>query len=132
MVELETKFPEVNVELNRMVQLFDNLIGNCIKFMGNQSSPLIRIGISDQDSEYVKIHVKDNGIGIPENSLTKVFNLFTRASNVNEEIEGSGIGLAQVKKIVETHEGKIWLESKEGEGTTISFTLPLSPLENSN
>ncbi|PWI47503.1 hypothetical protein CEE45_11270 [Candidatus Heimdallarchaeota archaeon B3_Heim] len=131
-VELETKFPKVNVELNRMVQLFDNLIGNCIKFMGNQSSPLIRIGISDQDSEYVKIHVKDNGIGIPENSLTQVFNLFTRASNVNEEIEGSGIGLAQVKKIIETHECKIWLESKEGEGTTISFTLPLAPLENSN
>jgi signal transduction histidine kinase len=124
-VELDAEFPDVEVELNRMVQLFDNLLGNCIKFMGNQSSPSIKVGISNRDSEYVKIYVEDNGIGIPEGSLGKVFNLFSRASNVDENIEGTGIGLAQVKKIVEIHNGKIWLESKEGEGTTISFTLPL-------
>jgi signal transduction histidine kinase len=129
-IELDEDFPYVEVELNHMVQLFDNLIGNSIKFMGKQSSPLISISSSIQDTEYIKICVRDNGIGIPENSLSKVFNLFTRATNVSEDIEGTGIGLAQVKKIVEIHEGHIWLESQEGEGTTVTFTLPLGPSEN--
>ena len=130
-IELDENYPNVDVELNRMIQLFDNLIGNSIKFMGNHSSPLISIS-SVQDSEYIQICVKDNGIGIPETSLTKVFNLFTRAPNVRENIEGSGIGLAQVKKIVEIHEGKIWLESQEGKGTSVIFTLPVIDPEKSN
>ena len=131
-VVLDPTFPDVEVELNRIVQLFDNLIGNSIKFMGNQSSPLIQVGITDSYPDFVKIYVKDNGIGIPEGSIGKVFNLFTRGSNVDESIEGSGIGLAQVKKIVELHQGKIWLDSKEGEGTTISFSLPMMSYKDIN
>ncbi len=127
-IELDDEFPDVEVEFNRMIQLFDNLIGNCLKFMGSQSSPQIKIGVTSQNSEYVKVFVRDNGIGIPKDSQKKVFNLFTRASNISENIEGSGIGLAQVKRIVELHEGKIWLESEVGKGTTISFTLPISQL----
>ncbi len=125
-IELDSDFPDVEVEFNRLLQLFDNLIGNSIKFMGEQENPVIKIGTSAYDTDYTRVFISDNGIGIPEASHKKVFNLFTRASNVNDDIEGSGIGLAQVKKIVEIHEGNIWLESKEGEGTTILFTLPLA------
>ena len=95
--------------------------------MGNQTKPNIELGSLEGDSKFITVYVKDNGMGIPDSFKDKVFNIFSRAENVkSQKIEGSGIGLAHVKKIVETHGGKIWLESEEGNGTTIYFSLPLA------
>ncbi|MFX1282632.1 MAG: ATP-binding protein [Promethearchaeota archaeon] len=121
------EFPEVFAEKNRMLQLCSNLIGNSIKYMGEQLKPCIELGVNDIGSKYVTIYIKDNGMGIPENFIDKVFNIFARASNFKgHDIEGSGIGLAHCKKIVETHGGKIWVESIEKKGTTMFFKLPLA------
>ncbi|MHA2202603.1 MAG: sensor histidine kinase, partial [Candidatus Hodarchaeales archaeon] len=118
---------KIYAEKNRMFQLFGNLIGNSVKYMGDQPEPCIEVGTQKIGSKSVIIFVKDNGMGIPENFMDKVFNIFVRATNLkNKEIEGTGIGLAHCKKIVETHGGKIWLESEEGKGTAIFLQLPLA------
>ncbi|MFX1507679.1 MAG: ATP-binding protein [Promethearchaeota archaeon] len=116
----------INGEKNRMLQLFGNLIGNSVKYMGDQPEPFIEVGIEEIGSKLATIFVKDNGMGIPENFKSKVFNIFARATNINNQvIDGTGIGLAHCKKIIETHGGEIWLESEEGTGTTIFLRLPL-------
>ncbi|UCG01673.1 MAG: HAMP domain-containing histidine kinase [Candidatus Heimdallarchaeota archaeon] len=118
---------KIYAEKNRMLQLFGNLIGNSVKYMGDQPEPRIEVGTQKIDSKFATIFVKDNGIGIPEKFKDKVFNIFVRASNLeNKDIEGTGIGLAHCKKIVETHGGQIWLESEEGKGTAIFLQLPLA------
>lgn len=124
-VNFKGKFPEIHAEENRMVQLFTNLFGNSIKYRGEGSDPYIEVGVLEKDSKFVTVYVKDNGIGIPEEFHEKIFNIFSRAVR-SEKIEGSGIGLAHVKKIIQTHGGKIWIESKEKMGTTVFFTLPLA------
>ncbi|MFX0182520.1 MAG: ATP-binding protein [Candidatus Hodarchaeota archaeon] len=121
------EFPTIYAEENRIVQLFSNLIGNSIKYRGDQPNPLIEIGINQVNSKFVTIYVKDNGMGIPKDFHDKVFNIFSRARSVkDQQIEGTGIGLAHVKKIVETHGGTIWMESEEGMGTTMYLKLPLA------
>ncbi|MFW9906289.1 MAG: ATP-binding protein [Candidatus Thorarchaeota archaeon] len=110
-----------------MLQLFSNLIENSVKYISEQPEPFIEVGIQKVKSKLVTIFVKDNGMGIPEDFKSKVFNIFSRATNINnQEIIGTGIGLAHCKKIVETHGGEIWLESEEGKATTIFLQLPLS------
>ncbi|MFX0122751.1 MAG: ATP-binding protein [Candidatus Hodarchaeota archaeon] len=126
-IHFKGNFPIIYAEKNRMLQLFSNLIGNSVKYMGDQPKPCIEFGIQKIGSKYATIFVKDNGMGIPENFLVKVFNIFARADGLkNREIEGSGIGLAHCKKIIETHGGEIWVESEEGKGTTMFFQLPLA------
>ncbi len=127
-VVFSSSFPDIYAERNRIRQIFSNLIGNSVKFMGENDNPIIEIGVTEYDSEFVTIFVKDNGIGIPDKFKKKLFNIFSRASNVRKmNVEGTGIGLAHVKKIVETHGGKIWAESEEGKGATMFFTLPCEP-----
>lgn len=101
-------------------QLFQNLIGNAIKFK-SQKKPLITISCKDQNKEYL-FSVKDNGIGIKKEYKEKVFIIFQRL-NSKEKYSGTGIGLSICKKIVERHHGNIWLESEMGKGTTFYFTL---------
>jgi signal transduction histidine kinase len=126
-ISYKGEFPPVFAEKNRITQLFGNLIGNSIKYMGNQTRPNIELGTLEDDSKFITVYVKDNGMGIPNSFRNKVFNIFSRAENVkSQNIDGSGIGLAHVKKILETHGGKIWFESEEGSGTTMYFTLPLA------
>jgi signal transduction histidine kinase len=121
------EFPTIYAEKNRMLQLFSNLIGNSIKYRGDQPHPTIEIGILNVNSKVVTVYVKDNGIGIPKDFHDKVFNIFSRSKNVKDQkIEGTGIGLAHVKKIIETHGGSIWMESEENVGTTMFFKLPLA------
>ena len=101
--------------------LFQNLIGNGIKFNRNGVPPIIRVS-AEQNNGWT-FTIEDNGIGIPEKSMTEVFKVFKRL-HFNSEHEGTGIGLAHCKKIVEMHQGKIWIESEEGKGSKFHFTIP--------
>jgi PAS domain S-box-containing protein len=111
----------------RLFQLYQNLIDNALKFMGEQTSPLIEIGANIENGELV-FFVRDNGSGIDREFQNKVFGLFEK---LDPGSEGTGIGLALVKRIVEIHEGHIWLTSERGEGTTFWFTLKKARLLNS-
>ncbi len=119
-----TPLPSVFFDRTRLTQLFLNLISNSIKFMGDQSQPMIEIGGRSTD-QFVEFYVKDNGIGIDPQHHQLIFGVFQRLKEV--DVEGTGIGLAVVKKIVDLAEGKIWFESEKGEGATCFFRLPVRP-----
>jgi PAS domain S-box-containing protein len=104
-----------------MIHLFQNLISNSIKYHG-EKNPEIHISADNVNDEYI-FAIKDNGIGIDENHLERIFTIFQRL-HTREEYEGTGIGLAIVQKIVQKHRGKIWVESRLGKGTTFYFTIP--------
>ena len=115
-----TYMPMVLADESQLFQLFQNLIGNAIKFRQNERQR-IRIR-AERDDKYWKFSVKDDGIGIEPQYFDKVFMVFQRLFD-QEEYPGTGIGLAICKKIVERHQGAIWLNSKVGKGTTFYFTL---------
>ena len=104
-----------------MLQLFQNLIGNAVKFHHKDRDPIVQIFQIEKEFGYL-FKVQDNGIGMEEDFYEKAFKLFGRLHSFNE-YQGSGIGLAICKTIVENHGGKIWIESKKDEGTTVYFTL---------
>jgi len=101
-------------------RVFQNLIANAIKFKGAEA-PRIHIS-SQQEGDKVVISVKDNGIGIEQKYFDRIFTIFQRLHS-KEEYPGTGIGLAICKRIIERHDGKIWVESELGVGTTFIFTL---------
>jgi len=113
--------PTLKIDEQLMVQLFQNLISNAIKYRRDES-PKIHISAKKEDELWV-FSVKDNGIGISEKHLEKIFTIFQRLHS-HEEYEGTGIGLAIAQKIVHQHNGEIWAESKNGKGTTFYFTIP--------
>lgn len=105
----------------RLVEVLQNLVDNAVKYMGDQANPRIQIGTRHSDNQLV-CYVRDNGIGIEPRYHERVFNLFEQ---INPSADGSGVGLALVKRIVEWHGGKIWVESEgEGQGATFCFTIP--------
>lgn len=113
--------PAVRGERKRLLQVFQNLIDNAVKFMGTQEAPRIEIGGREDDGR-ILCWVRDNGRGIPSAQLERVFEAFER---LDDETEGTGLGLALVRRVVEAHGGRIWAESEgEGRGTTFFFTLP--------
>ena len=112
--------PTVNADQGQLVQLFQNLIGNAIKFRGD-TRPEIEVGAESQ-SDQVLFWVKDNGIGIDPANVDRIFTIFERL-NPMDRYPGSGIGLSVCKKIVERHDGQIWAESSPDGGTTIFFTI---------
>lgn len=114
--------PVLPVDGSQMSLLFQNLVGNAVKFC-NGHTPEVRVGATDEGNGFWKISVRDNGIGIEPQYFDRIFGIFQRL-HTREEYPGTGIGLAICKKIVERHGGQIWLESKPGEGTTFYFTLP--------
>ncbi len=108
----------------RLTEVIQNLVDNAAKFMGSQPKPRVTIGaITDTAGEAV-FFVRDNGIGIDKQFHERVFTLFNK---LNPETEGTGIGLALVKRIVEVHKGRIWIESEPGKGATFYFTLQEKP-----
>jgi PAS domain S-box-containing protein len=112
--------PQVSADQTQLTQLFQNLIGNAIKFHGERD-PAIHVKAIQSNGDLV-FCVSDNGIGIAKEYYDRVFGVFQRL-HTRREYPGSGIGLAICKKIVERHEGRIWIESKPGEGATFYFTL---------
>jgi len=102
--------------------VFRNLIGNAIKF-NSKPAPVVEVGFHNAENNSYLFSVKDNGIGIDKEFHDKIFVIFQRLHR-REEYEGSGAGLAIVKKIIELHRGKVWVESVLGSGSTFYFTIP--------
>ncbi len=113
--------PKLNVDPTQMAQLFQNLIGNAIKFRSNRT-PEIHIGAAKRPKTWL-FSIKDNGIGIDPQYAERIFMIFQRL-HTRRKYAGTGIGLAICKKIVERHGGKIWVESIPEKGSTFYFTLP--------
>lgn len=114
--------PTVSGDKLRLVQLFQNLISNAIKFRKPDTPPLVHVSAKKEGREWV-FSVRDNGIGIGPEYFHRIFQIFQRL-HTREEYPGTGIGLTLCKKIVEGHNGRIWVESIPGEGSTFYFALP--------
>lgn len=116
-----TTLPTLTGYRIELKQLFQNLISNAIKFTASDVEPHLKINF-DETANFYNFRIVDNGIGIPEKDLTKIFDMFSRLHST-KDYEGQGIGLAFCKKIVELHHGKIWVTSDFGTGTTVHFTI---------
>ena len=120
-VNVSPNLPIVYGDRIRLREVLENLIDNAAKYAGDQSKPVIEIGTRNQEGEQV-IFVRDNGIGIEPQYQTRIFGLFDKLDPISE---GTGVGLALIKRIIETHGGKIWVESDGlGRGSTFCFTIP--------
>jgi signal transduction histidine kinase len=125
-VTVMPELPTVVGDRPRWLEVIQNLLDNAVKYMGDQDEPLIEVGWEETPDETV-MYVRDNGIGIHPRFHKKVLELFEQ---LDPTIEGSGVGLALVKRIVEIHGGRVWIESDGlSKGTTFYFTLPRSQAE---
>jgi len=115
------EMPTIVADELQMTQLFQNLIGNALKFHGKEA-PRVEISAVRKENEWI-FSVRDNGIGIDPKYKDRIFELFQRL-HTRDEYPGTGIGLTIAKKIVERHGGKIWVDSEPGKGTTFCFTIP--------
>lgn len=117
------KLPTIEADPMQIRQLFQNLLSNSLKFSRPEELPVITIS-SKSGKKHVSIHVQDNGIGIDPKYTYKIFTIFERLHGKNE-YEGTGIGLAVVKKIIDRHNGSIHVESQPNKGTTFTIRLPI-------
>lgn len=120
-VSLRPNLPAVYGDPQRLTESLQNLIDNAAKFMGNQPDPQIEIGYDGDENGLSIFFVRDNGMGIPHELQGRIFGLFEK---LDSRSEGTGVGLAIVKRIIEVHGGRIWVQSEMGKGSTFFFTLP--------
>ncbi|MBI5415501.1 MAG: PAS domain S-box protein [Candidatus Omnitrophica bacterium] len=124
---VEEMLTEIEIDPDRITQVLTNLIGNAVKFTPNGGKIIIEGRLSD-DKKNVRVMVQDNGIGIAQEHLPKLFSKFYQAGErVASDISGTGIGLSISKEIVELHGGKIWVESEKDQGAKFIFNLPVNP-----
>jgi signal transduction histidine kinase len=129
-LQADDDLPFVDGDEGRLGQVFDNLLGNAIKFSPAGSSIIIRIW---RDGTYVRAEVEDQGVGIPADKLGHIFDRFFQVDgSTTRRYAGTGLGLAIVKSIVESHGGQVSVESEEGVGSTFSFILPILTAEEAN
>lgn len=122
-VHVDEHLPTIFGDRQRIHEVLQNLIDNAAKFMGDQPSPRIEIGQQGELKGKPVFFVRDNGIGISPQYKDRIFGLFDK---LDGQTEGTGVGLALVKRIVEFHGGRVWVESEPGKGSTFFFTLPTS------
>lgn len=117
------KFPRVLIDKEKMLLVIQNLVDNALRY--SPEGGMVEVNLS-HDKKEVVCSIKDSGIGIPEDQKARLFEKFFRASNAKQVYtEGTGLGLYLSRNIIEAHEGKIWVESRAGEGSTFSFSLPI-------
>ena len=116
------KLPVVRGNYTELKSLFQNLLSNAIKFKKQDVDPIIQISATGEKKEWI-FAVADNGIGIEERFYDRIFSIFQKLHS-RKQYQGTGIGLAHCKKVVEHHHGNIWLKSEPGKGTTFYFTIP--------
>ncbi|MFT3893332.1 MAG: ATP-binding protein [Anaerolineales bacterium] len=123
-VDIQEHLPVIHGDHARLVEVLQNLLSNAIKFMGDQPLPRILVGLREYtpDGKAV-LFIKDNGIGIEPQYHERIFGLFNR---LDPSITGTGIGLTLVRRIIEVHGGRIWVESEPGHGATFLFDLPVA------
>ena len=121
-INCPTDFPEVMSDRDRILQVFTNLISNAVKYMGDNLKPTIEIGHKEDSENYI-FYVKDNGIGVDPNYHQKIFELFQSLKEI-KDVEGTGVGLTIVKRIIENQKGRVWVESEKGKGAIFYFSLP--------
>jgi two-component system CheB/CheR fusion protein len=119
-VEIQSDLPPVFGDPAQLIQVFDNLVANALRYGCSSDAPQIRIGASTEEGE-VRLFVHDNGPGIPPQYQQRIFGLFEQ---LDEGGEGTGVGLAIVQRIVEFHQGRVWVESAIGEGATFWVAFP--------
>jgi signal transduction histidine kinase len=111
--------PEVDGDVRQLRRLLQNLVGNAVKFRGEQP-PRVEVFAQADREEWV-VTVRDNGLGVEPDHASRIFRMFAR---VNGDTEGTGIGLAVCRRVVEAHGGRIWVEPAQGGGSAFRFTLP--------
>jgi len=117
-----SRLPLVRADYDRMNQVFDNLVGNAIKFSPDGGEVTVQML---ESGSMVQVSVSDTGIGIPDEQKARIFERFYQVDgSATRKFGGAGLGLAIVKRIVESHGGRIWVDSQVGHGSTFSFTLP--------
>lgn len=126
-ITVENQLPVITSERTRIQQVFENLLSNAVRFM-DKPEGVIKVGCTEEDDCW-KFIISDNGPGIKEESFERIFKIF-QTLQPKDQLETTGVGLTLVKKIVELYSGRVWLESKVGEGTTFFFTLPKCPTGN--
>jgi chemotaxis family two-component system sensor kinase Cph1 len=114
--------PEIRADASQLTLLFQNLVGNALKFQ-RANPPTVRVG-ARRDADSWRFSVADNGIGIQPEHRERIFAVFQRLHTLTD-YPGTGIGLAICKRIVERHGGRIWVESELGQGSTFFFTIPI-------
>jgi PAS domain S-box-containing protein len=120
-VQIQSNLPPIFGDKPRLVEVLQNLLDNAAKYMGSQPTPRIEVGSEGEGSEKPIFFVRDNGMGIAPEYHERIFGLFNK---LDTDSEGTGIGLTLVKRIIEVHGGRIWVESELGKGSTFYFTLP--------
>lgn len=123
--EIPQNVPLLKIDRQRIEQVFENLLSNAVKYT-QEGGRIVLSANNNTENHTVEISVSDNGRGIPENGLTQVFDKFKRVDDGRGAVMGTGLGLAIVRHIINAHGGRIWVKSKEGEGSTFTFSLPVT------
>jgi PAS domain S-box-containing protein len=123
-VKIQSNMPSVYGDRRRLIEVLQNLVDNAAKFVGNRPHPKIEIGQQGEEDGKPIFFVRDNGVGIQPQHQDRIFGLFNK---LDSDSDGTGIGLTLVKRIIEVHHGRIWVQSEEGKGATFFFTLRAEP-----